>query len=74
MQWLISFPGHYKEFLLKHIDPEMLPMHYGGTRTDPDGNPKCINTVIKYQNAIKGLDIGTTEDFAQGLHRPGKVL
>lgn len=39
------FGGHYKDFLLKHIDPEVLPMNYGGTRTDPDGNPRCINTV-----------------------------
>ena len=27
-------------------------MYYGGTRTDPDGNPKCINTVIQKEHKI----------------------
>ena len=27
--------------LLEDIDADQLPVHYGGTMTDPDGNPKC---------------------------------
>ena len=33
--------------LLKDIDADQLPMHYGGTITDPDGNPKCPSKVRK---------------------------
>ncbi|XP_035229907.1 SEC14-like protein 2 isoform X2 [Stegodyphus dumicola] len=31
----------WKEALLEEIDPEILPVVYGGTRTDPDGDPRC---------------------------------
>merc|ERR1712136_731010 len=27
--------------LLEEIDADQLPVHYGGTMTDPDGDPKC---------------------------------
>ena len=33
--------------MLKDIDADQLPMHYGGTITDPDGNPKCPSKVRK---------------------------
>ena len=31
--------------LRKHIDPEQLPVVYGGTLTDPDGDPRCRTMV-----------------------------
>lgn len=31
--------------LLEEIDADQLPVHYGGTLTDPDGNPRCIARV-----------------------------
>lgn len=31
--------------MLKAIDPDQLPAYFGGTMTDPDGNPKCVNKV-----------------------------
>ncbi|XP_074643833.1 retinal-binding protein-like isoform X2 [Tubulanus polymorphus] len=31
----------YLPTLLNYIDPENLPVAYGGTQTDPDGNPLC---------------------------------
>ncbi|XP_071115999.1 SEC14-like protein 3 [Haliotis cracherodii] len=34
--------SNYKEVLINHIPPQELPTHYGGTKTDPDGNPKCM--------------------------------
>ncbi|KAL1791051.1 SEC14 2 isoform X1 [Sigmodon hispidus] len=37
--------ANWKEVLLKHISPEQLPMEYGGTMTDPDGNPKCKSKI-----------------------------
>lgn len=38
-------PANWKEVLLKHVSPEQLPVEYGGTMTDPDGNPKCKSKV-----------------------------
>lgn len=35
-------PKAWKAALLTTIDPEELPACYGGTMTDPDGNPNCI--------------------------------
>ena len=43
-----SFPfllANWKEVLLKYISPDQLPVEYGGTMTDPDGNPKCKSKV-----------------------------
>ncbi|XP_076062028.1 SEC14-like protein 2 [Oratosquilla oratoria] len=35
----------WKQELLKDIDPEELPQHWGGSRTDPDGNGKCPSQI-----------------------------
>ncbi|XP_044539972.1 SEC14-like protein 2, partial [Gracilinanus agilis] len=37
--------ANWKEVLQKHISPDQLPMDYGGTMTDPDGNPKCKSKI-----------------------------
>ncbi|XP_069789506.1 SEC14-like protein 2 isoform X2 [Narcine bancroftii] len=37
--------GNWKEVLLQNIDAEQLPAYYGGTLTDPDGNPKCTSKI-----------------------------
>jgi len=37
--------GDYKEHLLKDIDADQLPVHWGGTATDPDGDPCCRSKV-----------------------------
>ncbi|XP_070625932.1 putative SEC14-like protein 6 isoform X5 [Bos indicus] len=39
--------GNWKQELLKFISPDQLPVEFGGTMTDPDGNPKCL-TKINY--------------------------
>ncbi|KAJ8042966.1 SEC14-like protein 2 [Holothuria leucospilota] len=33
--------GTWEKVLLEKIDASVLPKHWGGTRVDPDGNPKC---------------------------------
>lgn len=38
-------PANWKEVLLKYVSPDQLPVEYGGTMTDPDGNPKCKSKV-----------------------------
>ncbi|RXG66346.1 SEC14-like protein 2, partial [Armadillidium vulgare] len=35
----------WKEELLKVIEADQLPVHWGGTMTDPDGNTKCISKI-----------------------------
>ena len=37
--------GNWKQELLKLISPDQLPVEFGGTMTDPDGNPKCLTKV-----------------------------
>lgn len=36
----------WKNALLKEIDANQLPVHYGGTITDHDGNPMCLTKVL----------------------------
>jgi len=36
----------WKKALLEEIDADQLPACYGGTMTDPDGNPNCVTKVI----------------------------
>lgn len=42
----IKIFGHdakqWKAAILAEVDPEELPACYGGTMTDPDGNPNCL--------------------------------
>ncbi|NWW96676.1 S14L2 protein, partial [Rhynochetos jubatus] len=38
-------PANWKEVLQKYIDPEQIPVEYGGTLTDPDGDPKCPSKI-----------------------------
>ncbi|KAK7499112.1 hypothetical protein BaRGS_00009659 [Batillaria attramentaria] len=39
--------GNFKETLLKYIDAEELPVFLGGTKTDPDGNPRCATMICQ---------------------------
>uniref|UniRef100_A0A0P5RR80 Cral/trio domain-containing protein n=1 Tax=Daphnia magna TaxID=35525 RepID=A0A0P5RR80_9CRUS len=45
----IKIFGHdskqWKAAILAEVDPEELPAAYGGSMTDPDGNPNCITIV-----------------------------
>ncbi|KAI5929979.1 SEC14-like protein 2 [Manis javanica] len=34
--------GNWKQELPKFISSDQLPVEFGGTMTDPDGNPKCL--------------------------------
>ncbi|XP_037367414.1 SEC14-like protein 4 [Talpa occidentalis] len=44
---IVILGGNWKQELTKLISPDQLPKHFGGTMTDPDGNPKCL-TKINY--------------------------
>ncbi|XP_061553868.1 SEC14-like protein 2 isoform X3 [Phycodurus eques] len=43
--------GNWQEVLRTHVDAEQLPAAYGGTRTDPDGDPRC-RTMINYGGTV----------------------
>ncbi|XP_034873262.1 SEC14-like protein 3 isoform X2 [Mirounga angustirostris] len=51
LKFMLIVKGNWKEGLLKLISPEELPAQFGGTLTDPDGNPKCL-TKINYGGEI----------------------
>ncbi|NWR81482.1 S14L2 protein, partial [Centropus unirufus] len=42
---VVVLGSNWKEVLQQYIDPAQIPMEYGGTLTDPDGNPKCSTKV-----------------------------
>ncbi|EDM00206.1 similar to SEC14 (S. cerevisiae)-like 2 (predicted), isoform CRA_a [Rattus norvegicus] len=44
---IVILGGNWKQELLKFMSPDQLPVEFGGTMTDPDGNPKCL-TKINY--------------------------
>ncbi|NWX91845.1 S14L2 protein, partial [Nothoprocta ornata] len=42
---VVVLGSNWKEVLQKYIEPEQIPVEYGGTLTDPDGNPKCPSKI-----------------------------
>ncbi|XP_029423210.1 SEC14-like protein 4 isoform X2 [Nannospalax galili] len=44
---IVILGDNWKQELLKFMNPDQLPVEFGGTMTDPDGNPKCL-TKINY--------------------------
>ncbi|XP_019598623.2 SEC14-like protein 4 isoform X1 [Rhinolophus sinicus] len=48
---IVILGGNWKQELSKFISPDQIPMEYGGTMTDPDGNPKCL-TKISYGGEV----------------------
>ncbi|KAM9841145.1 SEC14-like protein 2 [Aulostomus maculatus] len=43
--------SNWQDVLREHIDAEQLPAVYGGTLTDPDGDPRC-RTMINYGGTV----------------------
>ncbi|XP_023604670.1 SEC14-like protein 4 isoform X4 [Myotis lucifugus] len=50
-QKIVILGGNWKQELPKFISPDQLPVEFGGTLTDPDGNPKCL-TKINYGGEV----------------------
>ncbi|KAK1146123.1 SEC14-like protein 2 isoform X1 [Acipenser oxyrinchus oxyrinchus] len=48
---IIILGGNWQEILLQYIEPDQLPACYGGTLTDPDGDPRC-KTRVKYGGEV----------------------
>lgn len=50
----------WKAALLEEIDADQLPVYYGGTQRDPDGNPMCLTKVTKiHQKKHNEIPTGT---------------
>ncbi|XP_061226460.1 SEC14-like protein 2 isoform X2 [Neopsephotus bourkii] len=45
LKHLFIVKANWKEVLQKHIDPEQIPVEYGGSLTDPNGDPKCSSKI-----------------------------
>ncbi|XP_056434830.1 SEC14-like protein 2 [Gadus chalcogrammus] len=43
--------GNWQEELQKHVNKDQLPVIYGGSLTDPDGDPRC-RTMINYGGPV----------------------
>lgn len=48
---IVILGSDWKDMLRKNIDPEQLPAVYGGSLTDPDGDPRC-RTMINYGGTV----------------------
>ncbi|KAM5238119.1 SEC14-like protein 4 [Ctenodactylus gundi] len=48
---IVIFGDNWKQEIIKLISPHQLPVEFGGTMTDPDGNPKCL-TKINYGGEV----------------------
>ncbi|XP_040859571.1 SEC14-like protein 4 isoform X1 [Ochotona curzoniae] len=48
---MVILGDNWKQELHRFISPDQLPMEFGGTMTDPDGNPKCL-TKINYGGEV----------------------
>lgn len=66
----IKIFGHsgWKEALLQDISPDQLPQHWGGSRTDPDGNPKCPSQVGD-QGANRVTEGYTGKQFGSSINK-----
>ncbi|PNF14249.1 hypothetical protein B7P43_G12208 [Cryptotermes secundus] len=47
IQIIKSDPQKWQPILLASIEPDQLPAHFGGTLTDPDGNPRYATKVAQ---------------------------
>ncbi|KAI7793634.1 SEC14-like protein 2 [Triplophysa rosa] len=50
-QKIIILGANWKEVLRNYIDADQLPVIYGGSRTDTDGNPYC-KTMLNYGGVV----------------------
>uniref|UniRef100_A0A2K6PU27 SEC14 like lipid binding 6 n=1 Tax=Rhinopithecus roxellana TaxID=61622 RepID=A0A2K6PU27_RHIRO len=48
---VVILGDNWKQELTKFISPDQLPVEFGRTMTDPDGNPKCL-TKINYGGEV----------------------
>nr|KAG5713252.1 hypothetical protein BaRGS_007779 [Batillaria attramentaria] len=68
---------NYKQALMKHIDADQLPVHWGGTMVDPDGDPFCSSRVCMGGEVPEEYyiqDLTATEGFTEASVGRGSSL
>ena len=78
--------AQWKAAILLAVEPQQLPVSYGGTLTDPDGNPDCVSMVIfdkngpfkllKWMNKVQvgmGGDVPSSYYFNGNLDTTNKI-
>lgn len=86
---VVVLSGNYTEALLKEISADNLPACYGGTLTDPDGDPRCrthilqggiipkecYNQSVPHHAMVTGtIGRGSTLQLEYEVHEPESVL
>ncbi|XP_024940464.1 SEC14-like protein 2 isoform X2 [Cephus cinctus] len=73
-------PSRWKHALLEVIPEDQIPVHFGGTLTDPDGNPRLTTKICQGGKVPKDLYINkaekdkSNEDFTTVTVRKGDKL
>lgn len=72
-------PPKWKEAILKLVPKDQIPAYYGGTLTDPDGNPKYISKVcqggkIPKELYANNIDKSINENYTTVVIRKGGKL
>ncbi|CAH1232412.1 SEC14L2 [Branchiostoma lanceolatum] len=76
---VIVVEGNWKEVLVQHIAPNQIPVHYGGTMTDPDGDVMC-KSKIRYGGVVpescysQGIPAEILEQMTSADVEPGTSL
>nr|CAD7603047.1 unnamed protein product [Timema genevievae] len=60
-------PRKYQPLLLQIIDDNQLPKHYGGTMTDPDGDPTCPSKIHPGGKVPKSFYLKNADDKGSSL-------
>ncbi|XP_013402720.2 SEC14-like protein 2 [Lingula anatina] len=71
--------SNWKERVLRDIDPKEIPLYWGGTRTDPDGNPFCKSKVciggeVPKSYYLREKDQLSSEYLVKSVIKKGSML
>ncbi|XP_041492526.1 SEC14-like protein 4 isoform X2 [Microtus oregoni] len=71
---IVILGDNWKQELLKFMSPDQLPVEFGGTMTDPDGNPKCLTKEkLHYEHTVV-VGRGSSHQVENEILFPGCVL
>lgn len=52
---VVILGSNWKKDVLKYVDPEVLPVHYGGNFVDENNDPKCASKIVYTSKVPKDL-------------------
>ncbi|XP_075800219.1 SEC14-like protein 4 isoform X2 [Microtus pennsylvanicus] len=71
---IVILGDNWKQELLKFMSPDQLPVEFGGTMTDPDGNPKCLTKEKPHYEHTVVVGRGSSHQVENEILFPGCVL